>query len=160
MVEKYLLEMDSNSVRALGFIINYAVLIVSCSYGFNTLPIDHRISKILIILGVFISFLCLVLIMFIYHDYSKKSGELITTGLYSYVRHPFYLLIITSNYAISLSYLSIYSIFASTLLIILWWYLAKIEELELINYYGEEYIRYIKRVPMFLPIRIKKKKQS
>ncbi len=151
------MRIDSSKERRLIFIINYVVLVGSCIYGLNTLPVEYLIGKTLTMMGLIISFLCLLFIILIYYSCSKKYNELITTGPYGYVRHPFYLSIIISNYGISLMYLSIYSIFVSTLLLLPWWYLARKEEEELIHHWGERYVQYKENVPMFLPMKIRKK---
>lgn len=91
------------------------------------------------------------------HEKASDFAELMTTGPYSHVRHPLYSIVITLNYAFSLIFLSIYAIAASTLLILLFWYLAKTEEDDLVRFWGQKYIEYRKKVPMFLPIRFRKK---
>lgn len=74
---------------------------------------------------------------------------LITSGAYSIVRHPMYLsgiLIFTFNPVITLNSLTI-TIFADLYLVFGAW----IETKRYITKFGDEYIRYMQRVPMLIP---------
>jgi protein-S-isoprenylcysteine O-methyltransferase Ste14 len=88
------------------------------------------------------------------HARAADFPKLMTTGAYGYVRHPLYSLLIAFNYGVALTFLSIDAVLASTLLLPLWWYVAKAEEDQLMRLWGQEYVEYRKRVPMFLPITI------
>jgi protein-S-isoprenylcysteine O-methyltransferase Ste14 len=150
--------------RILILIINYFVLIVSCRYGFNSLPFGIFLSVGIALFGASLSLVCVSLAIVVHRSFPKKHNEssdfteLVTTGPFSYVRHPFYSILIALNYAISIVFLSVYAILASTLLFPLWWYLAKTEEDDLVHVWGQKYIEYRKDVPMFFPMHRRKKK--
>jgi len=85
--------------------------------------------------------------------WGKERGErrLVTEGVYSYMRHPQYT-------GFMLLTLGLIVHWATLLLIIMWpilafqyYRLAKREEAELEEEFGEEYIEYRRRVPMFIP---------
>jgi protein-S-isoprenylcysteine O-methyltransferase Ste14 len=150
--------------RRLFLIINYFLLIVFCRYGFNSLPSGIFWSVVIALFGALLALVCVSLAIVVHrsfpkkHDESSDFTELITTGPYGYVRHPFYSVLIALNYSISLVFLSVYAIIASTLLLPLWWYLAKTEEDDLERVWRQKYIEYKKEVPMFLPTHRRKKK--
>ena len=104
-------------------------------------------------------FLFLVIYAFILVNYShnkifSKSNEsphLVSSGVYSYTRHPMYLSILVlllSFLVLSLSFLSfipwIIAVFLFNRMVIF-------EENELINILGDEYRNYMKRVPRWIP---------
>jgi protein-S-isoprenylcysteine O-methyltransferase Ste14 len=132
-------------------------------YSLNQPLAGTLLGQAIVIFGVSLSLVCLALMIIIHRRFPKKHekasdfAELMTTGPYSHVRHPLYSVVIVLNYAFSLIFLSIYGVVASTLLISLIWYLAKTEEADLVRFWGQEYIEYKKKVPMFIPIRFRKK---
>lgn len=76
---------------------------------------------------------------------------LVRTGLYAHVRHPRYLqlLLIQLGWAMSANYLAPYAV------LVLWlpavYLIALLEERELRERFGEEYVQYCREVPRFLP---------
>lgn len=81
----------------------------------------------------------------------NHEGALLTTGIYSRIRHPRYVQVLCSLLAFSLicNYLGVYVL---TLLGVPWAVsVAWIEEKELADRFGQRYEQYRKRVPMFLP---------
>ena len=150
--------------RNLIFMINYVILCVSCTLGFKSLK-SGFFSTGVSYFGAGLAIVCISIAIVVHSGFPKKHDkasdftDLATTGFYSYVRHPFYSILIVLNYAISLAFLSFYAITASTLLIPLWWYLAKTEENDLVHVWGQKYMDYKKNVPMFLP-KLQRKKRS
>ena len=77
--------------------------------------------------------------------------ELMTDGLYARMRHPRYvqLLIALAGYALFANYLAAYFMVA------LWvpavYIIVLLEEKELRDHFGEDYIEYCRRVPRFVP---------
>ena len=143
--------------RRLTFLINYLVLFVSCVYGYHSLALESTLSLAVVVIGVLLSILCLVAAAAIHGKLPKEHAKasdfdhLLTEGPYEYVRHPFYSTLIALNYTISLASLSVYSLITSTLLIPLWWYLARGEESDLIRTWGWDYLEYQRKTPMFVP---------
>ncbi len=85
--------------------------------------------------------------------------ELITNGLYARMRHPRYVqfLIALAGYALIANYLAAY------LMVSLWvpavYIIVLLEEEELRDHFGEDYIEYCRRVPRFVP-RLKARRGS
>ncbi len=81
----------------------------------------------------------------------KKDHELITTGLYHYVRNPIYtgMLLMFLGTALSFDTLSAGIGFLFLLLVI--WIKLKQEEMLLIEHFGGEYLSYKNRTKMLIP---------
>jgi len=94
------------------------------------------------------------------HDLPSDFSELLTEGPYRVCRHPFYLLLIVAQFSISLSMLSLWGLLTAAALIPLWVLLIRLEEKELITYWGERYLEYMERVPMLIPVLRKVGKRS
>ncbi len=82
---------------------------------------------------------------------THKPEKIITEGLYSKIRHPQYLGGILAHIGITFLLSAFYSLLATPLIIFLIYLLAWKEEKELIREFGDEYIKYRERVPMFIP---------
>ena len=85
--------------------------------------------------------------------------KLITTGLYAFVRNPMLLGLFLVMLGLGVLFGSLPLIFIFTPLFILLnvLYLKAIEEKEMEKRFGEEYLEYKRKVPMFIP-RLKKRK--
>lgn len=90
----------------------------------------------------------------------ENDQELITSGIYSYVRHPIYSLyfmfyagifFLTSNYLIGISWLLLYLLFIIRRI--------KNEEEMLISHFGKRYIEYRERTGKFIPKLFKNKQK-
>jgi len=85
------------------------------------------------------------------HSHPKEIKKLITTGIYSKIRHPIYL----GRMFINLGFLIIFPIlpmaFVSIFFIVIWYLMAFYEERILIKKFGKNYKKYKKKVPMFIP---------
>jgi protein-S-isoprenylcysteine O-methyltransferase Ste14 len=79
--------------------------------------------------------------------------KLITTGLYAYVRNPMAIagLLIGEGLGVLLGSLSLIFIFVPLLVLLYTFYVKAVEEKELELRFGEEYLEYKKKVPMFIP---------
>ncbi len=80
-----------------------------------------------------------------------RRGGLVTTGLYSQVRHPQYLGIILSSIAFLIQWPTIPTLAMFPILVLAYYRLAKREEKEMAERFGSKYIEYKRSVPMFLP---------
>jgi len=90
----------------------------------------------------------------IYHKYwSKESGrgKVVKTGVYKYIRHPQY----TGFMLLTLGMMAGWATLPTILMwpFILWMYyrLAKREEKDMIEEFGEEYVMYKNKTKMFIP---------
>jgi len=82
---------------------------------------------------------------------THKPDRVIREGIYNKIRHPQYLGGMLSHIGISFLLSAYYSLLITPLVIFLMYLLAWKEEKELINEFGDEYIKYRKEVPMFIP---------
>ena len=82
---------------------------------------------------------------------THRADRVISTGVYSRIRHPQYLGAILSHLGGSFLFSGYYSLLASPLVIVINYVLCWKEEQELVKEFGEEYHRYREKVPMFLP---------
>ena len=79
--------------------------------------------------------------------------KLVTSGLYSRIRNPMLLgwIIMLFGVGILLGSISLVAIFAPLFILINVLYLKTFEEKEMEKKFGEEYLKYKQRVPMFIP---------
>ena len=84
-------------------------------------------------------------------DPSGKGGILLQDGIYSRVRHPRYLSFMFGMLAIAFftNYLAMYILIPVSALAL--YLVVLLEEKELRNRFGADYVRYSERVPRFIP---------
>ena len=82
----------------------------------------------------------------------KAQGGLVTDGIYRYARHPKYLgfILVTGGWLVH--WPTIPTALMWPILVGMYYRLAKREEREMLNLFGEEYQAYASRVPMMLPL--------
>lgn len=81
----------------------------------------------------------------------EKTTELVTTGIYHYIRHPFYSSLLFLGWGIFLKHVSWVGIYLASITTILITVTAKKEEVENTRFFGEEYQLYMKQTKMFVP---------
>ena len=82
----------------------------------------------------------------------EKTTQLVTTGVYRYIRHPFYSSLLFLGWGIFLknvSWMGLFLAFLATILLIV---TARIEEIENIEYFGNSYREYMRHTQMFVPL--------
>ena len=82
---------------------------------------------------------------------TKEESKLITTGPYTYTRNPLYLSATILFLGWSLVLMSTYLLIVTVFFFLLFRFAAKWEEEELTERFGEEYLSYKERVPLFFP---------
>jgi protein-S-isoprenylcysteine O-methyltransferase Ste14 len=82
---------------------------------------------------------------------THRPDKVVTTGVYSIVRHPQYLGGLLAHVGFSFLLSALYSLLATPLIAALIYLISRKEEDELAKEFGEEYIGYTKKVPMLLP---------
>ncbi len=82
---------------------------------------------------------------------TTQGQELVTSGIYSKIRHPFYTSIIILFLGVALMALNFYALLFYLLFIISILVRIKKEEEELIDKFGDEYLRYKEEVGMLFP---------
>ena len=81
----------------------------------------------------------------------EKTTELVTTGLYRYIRHPFYSSLLFLVWGILLKQVSWVGALLAVVTTILLVVTARKEEQENIAYFGETYRAYMRQTKMFVP---------
>ncbi len=82
------------------------------------------------------------------HD---AQGELVTDGLYAYVRHPQYTALFVLIISLLIQWPSLLSWLMAPILLITYLRLARREEREMMDKFGELYANYRARTPSFIP---------
>lgn len=83
----------------------------------------------------------------VYHS----NGKLITTGIYSKMRHPQYTGIFILTLAFLIQWPTLITLIMWPFLFMMYYRLAKREEKDVQRKYKEKYLKYKKKVPMFVP---------
>jgi protein-S-isoprenylcysteine O-methyltransferase Ste14 len=81
----------------------------------------------------------------------EKTTVLVTTGLYGYIRHPFYCSLLFLGWGIALKQISWVVLLLATVNTALLVVTARKEETENIGYFGEAYRAYMAETRMFVP---------
>lgn len=81
----------------------------------------------------------------------RSKGKLVTTSLYSIIRHPQYLGLILIILGFNIQWPTLPTIGMAPILIFIYLRLARIGEKELEKEFGEIYRNYLKKVPPFIP---------
>ncbi len=83
----------------------------------------------------------------------KANGELVTSGLYQRVRHPQYFGLFLITVGMLVQWPTIITIAMWPVLMLMYYRLARKEEKEIESRFGDQYVTYRQRVPMFWPRR-------
>lgn len=105
----------------------------------------HPLSNLLIALGV-------LLVIFGWKGIYGARNELVTTGVYAYVRHPQYLGFLTLTFGMIIQWATLPTLILWPLLVVLYFRLAKQEEKEMEAKFGKKYREYKGNVSMLLPL--------
>ncbi len=82
---------------------------------------------------------------------THRTERIVTTGVYSIVRHPQYFGGLLAHLGVTFLLSAWYSLLVTPLMVVLVYLVSKKEEEELIREFGKEYKDYAKKVPMFIP---------
>jgi methanethiol S-methyltransferase len=126
----------------------YNILAVFTSYPFFAnlfFYVILPVSNMLILTGI------LLVIYGWSKIYKAKGQQLVTTGIYKYIRHPQYLGFMLITFGMIVLWPVLTTVILWPLLFILYRRLAKAEEKRLEKTFGENYIRYKNSVPRFIP---------
>jgi protein-S-isoprenylcysteine O-methyltransferase Ste14 len=93
----------------------------------------------------------MLLIIFGWREIFKAKGRLVTTGIYRRIRHPQYLGFLLLTLGMNLEWTTIFTLLLWPVLLIVYYRLAKEEDKENEERFGEEYQKYKRMVPMFIP---------
>ena len=81
----------------------------------------------------------------------ENTTNLITTGIYKYIRHPIYSSVIPGVFGILLKDIGFIQILLTIIIFVALVFTVKVEEKEMIKKFGSEYEDYIKKTKMFIP---------
>ena len=87
----------------------------------------------------------------------RDKAEVVQKGIYAIIRHPMYLSEILMYLGLLCLNLSLAAIVVYLLIIIFFYAICRYEETLLLAHFGDEYKKYMKKVPMWFP-RFRKKK--
>ncbi len=82
---------------------------------------------------------------------AQKEGKLASTGIYAKIRHPQYIGFVMIMFGFLLQWPTIPTLVMFPILVFMYWRLAKKEEADTRETFGEEYDRYAASVPAFIP---------
>ena len=82
---------------------------------------------------------------------THRANKIITSGVYSTVRHPQYLGGLLAHVGITFLFSAWFSLLSIPLMCLLVFLISNKEEKELLKEFGKEFQEYAKEVPMFLP---------
>jgi len=86
---------------------------------------------------------------------THRAEKIVNSGVYSRVRHPQYLGGLLAHIGVSFLMSALYSLISTPLMGVLIYLISKKEERELIREFSKEYEEYKKKVPMFIPKKVK-----
>ncbi len=85
------------------------------------------------------------------HDRPEDFPSLLKEGPYRYCRHPFYSALILNQISIPMIMHSLIGTVFFGAFLPAWYLLIRLEEAELISFWGEEYLTYMRKVPAIIP---------
>ena len=103
------------------------------------------ISNVIILTGM-------LLVTFGWRKIFRAKEQLITTGIYGYVRHPQYLGLLLITLGMNVLWVTFSTLLLWPILAILYYRLAKEEDKQMEDKFGEEFLKYKHNIPMFIPI--------
>ena len=102
------------------------------------------------IAAIFGSFILLSAAWKVLYD-AQNRHALATTGVYEYVRHPQYVGFIVIMLGFLLQWPTLLTLLMFPVLVVMYVRLARIEEREALQEFGDQYRVYMQRVPAFVP---------
>jgi protein-S-isoprenylcysteine O-methyltransferase Ste14 len=122
----------------------------------------HTLFQSIGYLGMYINYGCAVAALLliisgwyqIYKKYwSKETGKgaLVKTGVYRYIRHPQYTGLMLLSLGMMIEWATLPLLILFPVMIFMYVRLAKREERDMTDEFGEEYVAYCRRTKMFIP---------
>ncbi len=110
----------------------------------------HLLSNVIIFSG-------LIVIAIGWKGIHSGNGELVTSGIYKYIRHPQYSGFVLMIVGFLIQWPTIITLIMAPILLVMYTKLAKKEEKKMVELFGEKYEEYRKQVPAFIPKRLSHK---
>ncbi len=122
----------------------------------------HTLFSSVGFLGMYINYVCVVIALLliingwynIYKKYWSKergTGTLVKKGVYKFIRHPQYTGLLLLSFGMLIEWATLPMLFMYPVMVAMYVRLAKREERDMIDEFGEEYKNYIKTTKMFIP---------
>ncbi|KJS11865.1 MAG: isoprenylcysteine carboxyl methyltransferase [Peptococcaceae bacterium BRH_c8a] len=111
----------------------------------HTAPI-HLLSNVLIFVGMYM----IISAWRVLHA-AQQKGVMANNGLYAYIRHPQYTAFMLIMVAFLLQWPTLLTILMFPVLVWVYRRLAKQEEIETIDRFGDDYVKYAEVTPAFIP---------
>jgi len=110
-----------------------------------------ELNYIILIIGIVLALLSALIGILAFKEIGiipavKQKSKVISSGIYSIVRHPIYLVNILMPLGLALAFRAVYALLYAPVIIIFFTLATFIEERELKEEYGEEYIKYKTKV--------------
>ncbi|UCC58736.1 MAG: isoprenylcysteine carboxylmethyltransferase family protein [Candidatus Bathyarchaeum sp.] len=102
------------------------------------------ISNVIILTGM-------LLVIFGWRKIFRAKNQLVTTGIYSYVRHPQYLGFLLITLGMNVLWVTLSTLALWPVLAFLYYRLAREEDKQMEEKFGEEFLKYKNNVPTFIP---------
>ena len=116
------------------------------------------IGRLGMYIGIVLAGIALFLILNGWHNIYKKywskengSGTLVTSGVYRYIRHPQYTGLLLLSISMILNWATLSLLIMFPVIVFMYVRLAKREERDMLNEFGDEYRSYMKRTKRFIP---------
>ncbi len=81
----------------------------------------------------------------------EKTTELVTSGIYKYIRHPLYCSLLLLTWGIFFKHITLTAVTLAVTATVFLVFTAKADEAECIRFFGSQYQDYMKRSKMFIP---------
>lgn len=117
------------------------------------LPLESGVALVMVISTILIG-VGLIWMAIGWREIYFSEGKLVATGLYRKTRHPQYTGFILVIIGFLVMWPTIITLVMFPFLIYMYYRLAKKEEKEMIERFGNEYLEYMRRTHMFLPFRL------
>lgn len=114
------------------------------------LPLENGVALVMVISTILIG-TGLILMAVGWREVYFSKGKLVVTGLYRRVRHPQYTGFLLVIIGFLIQWPTIITLVMFPFLVYMYYRLARREEKEMIEKFGNEYREYMKRTHMFLP---------
>lgn len=116
------------------------------------------IGRLGMYIGIVLAGIALFLILNGWHNIYKKywskengSGTLVTSGVYRYIRHPQYTGLLLLSISMILNWATLSLLIMFPVIVFMYVRLAKREERDMLNEFGDEYRSYMKKTKRFIP---------
>lgn len=143
--------------KDIGFVVIQLILFTAILFDFRLFSLNlgktvRTVAVIVFLLGGLMTALSLLNLSRNLSPFPspKQNSNLVSTGLYKYIRHPIYTGIIIAGLGFSVYTSSAYRLAVTLLLLILFYFKSKYEEKKLMEVFSD-YAGYMKQTGRFLP---------